>query len=564
MPQGLSRQSIPATEEGTPPLLPLNGRALLWLMGIRIIAISTLFLASLIIQASTRTILPLGGFYVLVLLTYALSLVYLVLHLRGLSPKLQAILQLVGDLGIVTGFVYLTGGVYSPFSFLYLVVIGMAAALFRGGGLIFAGLAAVVYGILVDLLVFGLIPLPPNMVGEHIVVPLSRVLWQLLIHIVGFLLVATLVSYLTESLRKARESLEEERARARQFAALTDHVVRSVTAGIVASNMEGAVLHLNPAGSAILGIEDPDSVIGRPLEELLPLEGVRWGLLLIRARRGQSVRLEGVVSGERLRLGLTVSRLKDETGSQVGFVVNFQDLAEVERESERQRLQERMAAVGELAARVAHEIKNPLASISGSAQMLSSHESADPTVRRLLGILVEESRRLSHILDGFLAYTRPTQSTRTVCDLVPLLRDLVEILKRSEQRRPGQNVRLELPDELPVFANEHQIQQLAWNLSLNALDAMPEGGELLITGEVTNGQVILQWSDTGTGMDEDVRQHAFEPFVTTKPGGTGLGLAIVYTVVDDHDGSIDIDSEPGKGTTVTVRFPVYVEHEESQ
>jgi len=549
--------------EGPPsPLLPLNGRILLWLTGIRIVAVSTLFLASLIIQASTRTILPLGGFYVLVLLTYALSLVHLTLHLRRLSPRLQAVLQLAGDLGIVTGFVYLTGGVYSPFSFLYLVVIGMAAALLRGGGLIFAGLAAVVYGVLVDFLVFGLIPLPPNMVGEQIVVPLSRVLWQLLIHIVGFVLVAILVSYLTESLRRTRQSLEEERERARQFAALTDHVVRSVTAGILASNMEGAVLHLNPAGSGILGIEDPDSVVGRSLEELLPLEGARWGLLLIRARRGQPVRMEGVTPDGKLRLGLTISRLKDEMGSQVGFVVNFQDLAEVERESERQRLQERMAAVGELAARVAHEIKNPLASISGSAQMLSSQVSVDPTAQRLLSIVVEESRRLSNILDGFLAYTRPPQSTRTLCDLVPLLRDLVEILRRSEQRQPNQDIVLELPDELPIFANEHQMQQLAWNLCLNALDAMPDGGRLLISGEVSDGQVILRWCDTGAGMEEDVRLHAFEPFVTTKPGGTGLGLAIVYTVVDDHDGSIDIESEPGKGTTVTVRLPIHVEHEE--
>ncbi|HHQ48443.1 MAG TPA: hypothetical protein ENK19_06110, partial [Acidobacteria bacterium] len=325
----------------------------------------------------------------------------------------------------------------------------------------------------------------------------------------------------------------------------------------------GDVLHLNPAGATILEIEDSDSVIGQPVEAVMPLEGVRWGLLLVRARRGQSVRVEGTVAGTQRRLGLTMSRLKDETGAHVGFVVNFQDLLEVEKDLERQRLQERMAAAGELAARVAHEIKNPLASISGSAQMLSTQGSTDPTIQRLLGIVVEESRRLSHILDGFLAYTRPTQVTRTPCDLVPLLRDLVEILRQSEQCQPGHQIRLEVPPTLPVFANEHQIQQLAWNLSLNALDAMPEGGELLISAEIAGGQVILRWRDTGTGMDDTIRQHAFEPFVTTKPGGTGLGLAIAYTVVDDHDGSIEIDSEPGRGTTVTVRLPAHPEDKET-
>ncbi len=539
-----------------PPDQSSRERTLLWLVGIRIVAISTLFLGSLIIQATTRTILPLGSFYVLVLVTYGLSLLYLLLHARGISPTLQAVVQLVGDLGIVSGFVYVTGGVYSPFSFLYLTVIAGAAVLLRGGGLIFAGLSAVAYGVLVDLMVYGLIPLPPNLAGERIALPSSRVLSQLLIHVVGFALVALLVSYLTESLRRARHSLEEERERARQFAALTNHVVRSVTAGILATDMEGRVLHLNPAGAAILHVDDPEALAGRPVSDVMPLEGLRWGLLLARARRGQRVRAEGRLGNGDVRLGLTVGRLSDEEGTHVGFVVNFQDLTEVERELERQRLQERMSAVGELAARVAHEIKNPLASISGSAQVLARHEHSDPTASRLLGIVVDESRRLSRILDGFLAYTRPREAARAPCDLAAIVDAAVELLLRSENTSSGCSIQVDLPEGLTVLGDEDQLRQMAWNLTLNALQAMPGGGELTISGSVEDGMAVIRWADTGCGMEEEVRKRAFDPFVTTRAGGTGLGLAIVYTVVDEHGGSVDIESTPGRGTTVTVRLPL--------
>ena len=556
MARGGPATGSPTGGTSVPPVLSSRDRTLLWLVGIRIIAISTLFLGSLIIQATTRTILPLGSFYVLVLVTYGLSLLYLILHARNVSPTLQSIVQLLGDLGIVSGFVYVTGGVYSPFSFLYLAVIVGAAVLLRGGGLIFAGLSAVAYGVLVDLMVYGVIPLPPNLAGEKIALPSSRVLYQLIIHVVGFALVALLVSYLTESLRKARRSLEEERERARQFAALTNHVVRSVTAGILATDMEGRVLHLNPAGAAILRVDEPDLLTGTPVTDVMPLEGLRWGLLLARARRGQKVRAEGRLAGTDVRLGLTVGRLSDETGTHVGFVVNFQDLTEVEREAERQRLQERMSAVGELAARVAHEIKNPLASISGSAQMLSRHEHPDPTVNRLLGIVVDESRRLSRILDGFLAYTRPRDTTRTTCDLVAIVGAAVELLLQAETTPSGCSIELDLPESLQILGDEDQLRQMAWNLTLNALQAMPDGGELVIRGSEDSGEAVLTWTDTGCGMDEEIRKRAFDPFVTTRAGGTGLGLAIVYTVVDEHGGSVDIESTPGRGTTVTVRLPL--------
>jgi len=545
-----------ANGEGTASPVPYpSANSLRWLIGIRLVVISALFLGILLIQVSSQKILPLRNYYGLILFSFGLSLLYLILYARRVSPRAQSWIQLVGDIAVITGIVYFTGGLYSPFSFLYLTVIAVAAMLMRGGGLIFAGLSAIAYGLLVDLMVFEVLPVPESLTGIQIAVPTSRILVTLLTNVVGFLLVAVLVSYLSESLRSAHHRLLEETERTKQFVALTDHVVRSVGAGIIACDLESRVLHLNPAGARILEIADEESVTGSLLDEVIPLEDQSWGLLKMRARDRNVVRLEGSVATTGMRLGMTIGPLADERENVVGFVVTFQDLSEIKVEAERQRMQERMAAVGEMAARMAHEIKNPLASISGSAQVLDSAGMVDEDSRRLLRILVEESRRLSGILDGFLEYTRPQQAAFGPCDVSAMLRDCVDLLGRSDEHRDDHRLVLRVPESLNLRGEEHQLRQIIWNLSRNALQAMPDGGELEITAVRRNGRVVLRWRDTGVGMTEAVRRQAFEPFVTTRPGGTGLGLAVVYAAVAEHGGTIAIDSTLGGGTVVTVELP---------
>jgi len=530
-------------------------KALRWLIGIRLVVISTLFLGILLIQANSQKILPLRNYYGLILFSFGLSLLYLILYARGTSPRIQSWIQLLGDIAVVSGIVYFTGGLYSPFSFLYLAVIAVGAMLIRGGGLIFAGLSAVAYGLLVDLMVFGVLPVPESLTGVQTGVPPSRVIVQLLTNVVGFLLVAVLVSYLGESVRSAHYRLQEETERTRQFVALTDHVVRSVGAGIIACDPESRVLHLNPAGARMLQIADEEAIIGTPLDEVMPLEDQSWGVLKTRARDRSVVRIEGTAATTGTRLGMTIGPLADEHEKVVGFIVTFQDLSEIKVEAERRRMQERMAAVGEMAARMAHEIKNPLASISGSAQVLEAAETLDDNNKRLLRILVDESRRLSSILDGFLEYSRRRPAVFRPCDVSAMLRDCVDLLGRSDEQRDDHRVVLRVPERLTFQAEEHLLRQIVWNLSRNALQAMPDGGELEISADRKNGRVILTWRDTGVGMTEEVRRQAFEPFVTTRPGGTGLGLAVVYAAVAEHRGSITIDSKPGGGTLVTVDLP---------
>jgi two-component system sensor histidine kinase PilS (NtrC family) len=306
-------------------------------------------------------------------------------------------------------------------------------------------------------------------------------------------------------------------------------------------------------------IADEEAVVGEPLEEVMPLVTHDWRKLQSRARAAPVGRLEDDLGDSGIRLGLSVGPLEDQLEHLVGFIVNFQDLTELEIETERRRMRDRMAAVGEMASRMAHEIKNPLASISGSAQMLSSLGGVDDTGTRLLNILVDESRRLSGILDEFLDYARPHQATHKPCNISQMLQDCTDLLRRSAELTDRHRLALETEDELIVHGEEHLLRQLFWNLSRNALQAMPDGGELSISAERRKGSAILVWRDTGVGMPEEVRQKAFEPFMTTHPDGTGLGLAVVYTAIEDHGGSIDIESAPGQGTTVTVELPLQPE-----
>jgi len=535
----------------SPAVSPTPGM-LRWLLGLRIVVISTLFLGILLIQGSSEQILPLQHFYEVILLTYGLSLIYIGLYLVRFSLRSQTIVQLVGDTAVITALVYYTGGIFSPFSFLYLTVILSGAITLRGGGLIFAGLSAVAYGGLIDLIVFKVLKTPANLGGATTLPAPPRILSQLLIHIVGFVLVALLVSYLAENLRTARVRLIEVQERSRRLEAVTEHVVRSVSAGIIATDLEGGILHINPAGQRILNL--PES--SENISDVLPLKGQSLGASLGRIRStGAALRINAhhQVTGQ--SLGLTIGPLEDDRDDIVGFIFNFQDLSQIEAIQEQQRQQERMAAVGEMASRMAHEIKNPLAGISGSAQMLASSQGLGDRQQRLLRILVDESERLSKILDDYLDYSRSETQEPTLCDLAAVLKECIELLRGSEELRPDHELVYQGLKSAPILAHEHLLRQIFWNISRNALAAMPEGGRFEVELKEIPGRLLLSFQDTGEGMDEMTSRQAFEPFVSKTPGGTGLGLAIVYNAVERLEGRIEIESCPGQGTTLRIELP---------
>jgi two-component system sensor histidine kinase PilS (NtrC family) len=526
-----------------------------WLIGIRLVAVSALLVGALLVQSTTEELLPIVPLVRVAGLTYALSLLWSVLWVLRVPPRIHGGLQLCGDLLIIATLVYLTGGASSPFSFLFLVSVALGALMFGlRGALTVAGGAFVLYGAMAEAIAFRL--LRPTRYGV-LASPLgpSGLAFQILVTGTGFVIVAMLTSYLTHSLQQAEARLEGERAASARLLAVSGDVLRSVDSGMLAADVEGRVVLGNPAAKRILG--RGEALEGTYLPELLPLEDVEWRDVLQRLAQGPPIRIDGTVAGSNLLLGCTVTALTDAEGTLVGLVVHFRDLTEAREAARRERLRERMEAVGEMAAGIAHEIRNPLASISGSAQVLGKVPGLGPQEQRLSRIIVEESRRLSGIIESFLGFARPPDPQRGPCDIARTLDETLTLFANSPEVTEAHRIVTEIArHSTPVTADERQLRQAFYNLARNAIQAMPQGGTMRVVAGPEGKDYVIRWSDDGVGMEPQQIQEIFQPFKAFRKGGTGLGLAVVYSIVSDHRGDIVVDSKPGKGTTFTLRIPL--------
>jgi two-component system sensor histidine kinase PilS (NtrC family) len=263
------------------------------------------------------------------------------------------------------------------------------------------------------------------------------------------------------------------------------------------------------------------------------------------------------LEGESRYVGYSISRLNDAEGHHRGYIVIFQDLSSWRRMQEELRIKDRMVAVGELAAGLAHEIGNPLAAISGSVQLLSGSLKGDEAQRKLIDILLKESYRLDRTIKGFLRFARPRDRSSVPFDIARLLTENFELLQNSEEVAAGHRLELDLkPQSVHILADPDQISQIFWNLARNALRAMPSEGTLRVVGRLADDFFSLQVIDSGQGMTEAQRANLFHPFQSFFDGGTGIGMAIVYRIVQEHGGRIRVDSRPAVGTMISVEFPV--------
>jgi two-component system sensor histidine kinase PilS (NtrC family) len=529
-----------------------------WLIGIRLVAVSALLVGALLVQSTTEEILPIAPLVRVAGLTYFLSLIWSILWLLKLQPRIHGGLQLCGDLAIIATLVYLTGGPSSPFAFLFLIPVAIGALMFAlRGALTVAGGAFVLYAAMSEAIAFGL--LRPARVGIlSAQLGPSALAFQIFVTGAGFAVVAMLTSYLGHSLQRAEVSLQGERASSARLFAISADVLRSVDSGVLAADVDGRVVLANPAAERILASEGP--LEGRNLSELVPLEGVEWSAVLHRLSQGYSVRLDGTIGGGSILLGCTVTALTDADSTLIGLVVHFRDLTEAREVAKRERVRERMEAVGEMAAGIAHEIRNPLASISGSAQVLGKVPGLGAKEQRLSRIIVEESRRLSGIVDSFLGFARPPDPQRGPCDIARTLDETLTLFGNSPEVTSVHRIATEIePHTEAVIADEQQMRQAFYNLARNAIQAMPQGGTMRVVARPEGSSYVIRWSDEGIGMEPQQIQEMFQPFKAFRKGGTGLGLAVVYSIVSGHRGDIKVESEVGKGTTFTLRIPLGVE-----
>jgi two-component system sensor histidine kinase PilS (NtrC family) len=490
---------------------------------------------------------PLAVFLLLGCTCGATLLYIALLRLLRNRPEVQAYTQFFGDLVLVTAMVYCFGGIESPFSLLYLVVIAVASTLLRReAGLTVASTANVLY---VALILY--------LYNQGTQASVFRVSYQLAVHCVGFYAVALLTSYLARSARRAEQELVEKSEHLADLQVMHSDIVQSINSGLITTDLDGVVTLVNQAGLTILGRPE-EELVGRPIQQSGLFSSRQWGELTAASEQRGKLRSEVEVKreSETSFIGFSISQLNEANGRHSGYIVIFQDLTHWRKLREELRLKDRMAAVGELAAGLAHEIGNPLAAISGSVQMLAGSTGNEASQRRLVEILLKESQRLDRTIKGFLRFARPKDRSSIPFDIAHLLAENFELLENSAEVSARHKLEIKLdPPTAHLLGDPDQVSQIFWNLARNALRAMPEGGTLRVVGSLGGQAYQFQVIDTGRGMSEEQRANLFHPFRSFFDGGTGIGMAIVYRIVQEHGGHLHVDSRPGGGTTITVELP---------
>ena len=546
-------------ETGSPDA-GLAGR-IRWLMILRLTVAAVMLAVSILLQLREGAgffSTPMRGLYLFAGLAFLLTIVYAALSNHVRDQTRFAVVQLAGDLVLLSGVVLITGGAASPFLILYfLIIIGAGILFYRAGSMVAAGASAVLYGVAVAA------PLIPRVAGfidpdgTGLTMTGAAVGYRHLLAVFSFFLVAFLASHLTDSLRRMGEELNAASASLAALERRSEHILQSIASGLVTVDVNRRITYCNRAAERIAQVPAA-SVVGRAFGEIFRLEEGpdpwREPGALVKAPLRAEGRMAGHDGGDPL-LGMTFSALRDDQGRVTGVICAFQDLTQIRHMEQQVRRSDRLAAIGELAAGMAHEIRNPLASLSGSIKMLSEELQLEGTGRELMDVVTSEISRLDSLITDFLGYASPREPLARRTDLGALARETAALLRQSHQG----SWRVEVVEEgdLPAVAevDPQLVRQVFWNLSRNAIEAMPADGPLVISVLAASGTVTVAFADRGSGISPAAMPKIFTPFFSTKERGTGLGLAIVFKIVEAHHGRVDVESTPGRGTTVRVSFP---------
>ena len=540
------------------------------LMFLRVLFVTLLLGASVFVQVKqTRT--AFGDIqtyhYLLIAAIYCITVIY-VLLLKRLNNLIRfAYLQLLVDTVLVTAIIYATGGIESIFSFLYiLTIINGSIILYRKGGMIAASSSSILYGLLIDLDYYRVI----EPLGSQLTYPTeyetSYIFYMILVNIAAFYLVAFLSSYPSEQARKSRVELIAKQDDIIKLEALNEWIIQSMTSGLITLDDEGRILLFNPAAERLFGIPSGACIGQRLLEKLPFLNGqVRLGDEQRDTHSGKHPSFMDLPylrpSGEKVFLRCSTSPLSSPDGSRGGRILFFQDMTEMRQIEEEMKRVEGLALIGELAAGIAHEIRNPMASISGSIQMLKESLEMDDVKTKLMDIMLREINRLNTLVSDFLLFARPKPSVVQRVDLNQLILDSLELFKNSAKWTEKIRVETQFHGPMNIESDPEQIKQVLWNLFLNAVEAMKGGGVLSVRTEFVNSpeshggmrkMAQITFRDTGEGFSSKALQFLFTPFFTSKEGGSGLGLAIVKRIVEGLKGRVSGKNHPDGGAEITV------------
>lgn len=481
-------------------------------------------------------------------------------------------LQICIDLVVLTMIVHYGGGSDSPLTILYILPIIIGGIYFHViGGLVTAILATAAYVVYTALEVKGHIR---PMVGG-LTIPaqgIYRPFFLCYLHMVIFTFTGLLSGYVSRLMRSKGEELADRERKLRHIQLNTDNIIRNMSSGLIVTNMCGEILSLNPAALSILGLDRQEDYEGKLIETVIPhmpvlVKELSYFLETGMARKRHELVVEREDRGV-LPLGISISILRGEGGEKEGVIALFQDLTEVHRMREKVRQADKMAAIGELSAAIAHEIRAPLASVCGSIEMLSRGLEFSGDNRKLMDIIIKESDRLDRIITDFLEFARPKRPEFAPVEIGLCVNDVVALLQHSSSG--SGNISIDILSNvngMQIYADEEQIRQVFLNIGLNACEAMGHGGNLTIrVGEDVQRLresdppvecVKVDFKNDGPLISQDVILQVFEPFYTTKEGGTGLGLATAMRIIDSHAGLIKVESTEEGGTVFSVFIPLH-------
>ncbi len=508
---------------------------------------------------------------------YLLSILY-ALFFKLWKPSLGAAFQVLGDLLLVGGIVYTTGGTQSLVSFLFLFVIIVASAIFsRAGCYLAASGASILYGLLIDLEYYGFIQphylfhQPDNLVDG------SYAFYLVFLNIGSYYSVAYLSSLLNKRLRIVKQELAVASKNLMELQAFHAGVVQDMGSGLITTDAHGRITSMNRAAEEITGYRLEES-LDQPADGLLSVSSFTKffehppDISLPFQTEGPCQHKDG----KTILIRMKVSRFSGPDDPRKGYICVFEDLTEFQKLQEKISQAEQLAAVGRFSAGLAHEIRNPLASVSGSIQMLSKGLNLESYHRKLMAIVMKETDRLNSILTDFLNYSQPRKNRKTLVDLTQLIQDVSMLIKHNEDfSATHQIVFHSKADHLIINADEEELKQVVWNLCINGLQSMDEGGALKIGLEKVSSfravnfhsekrGYVLTVEDEGCGIPPDRLKKIFDPFNTTKENGVGLGLATVYRIIQQNQGAIEVTSQVEQGTKFAVYLPRGVAHSEAE
>ena len=547
----------------------LSGR-LQKLMFLRVLFVSILLGVSIFIEVrETRTYFGdiQTSHYLLIATCYFLTFVYIIFLKLFKDLSKLAYGQLLVDTLIITGIIYTTGGIDSIFSFLYiLTIINASIILYRKGGMVIASSSSILYGLLLDLHYYNAIHPFGSRWSYSTEYQSFYIFYMIVVNIAAFYVVAFLSSYPSEQARKSRVELKAKEDDIIQLEALNEWIIRSITSGLITLDGQNRIILFNPAAEEIFGIKATEAIESKVTETLPFLSDyLKDGG---KGSENETQKSHGLFdfpyvkqNGKRIFLRFSISPLRLREGDQKGQILFFQDTTEMKRIEEEMKKVEGLALIGELAAGIAHEIRNPMASISGSIEMLKEGLGKNDVNDRLMDIMLREVNRLNHLVNDFLHFARPKGAKLQEFDLNQLIVDSLELFKNSGKWNKKMQVETDFHGTINLESDPEQLKQILWNLFLNATEAMPDDGLLHIGTKMVDSEDLLKPGqkmvkitvrDTGEGFHIQALSHLFTPFFTTKEGGSGLGLAIVKRIVEELKGEVYGKNHAGGGAEITI------------